>query len=698
MSDDFSAFRAEFLPEATDLLGRLEAGLLEMRSGSAPEETIHAMFRAAHTIKGGSGSVLMPETERFTHGMENVLDALRAGKIRSEPSTVQLLLEGVDALRSLLDLEGNGQPVPPSEFREKLVNAYKDISSGRAPAASGNKPTRAIRPRVVRVYFKPAAGLFESPMDPLPVLEAIAGMGQVRERHLHIAEVPALEELNPARCCLAWEVILETTATADELRGQFLMVEDGAKLEVMDLTPADLEERAQRRAKSVADALVEDGVISPKVAGEAVMGAEEQAELALVKKARLTGRIIKEAAGAQQQAKRAVESSSIRVDTVKLDMLVNVIGELVIDQARLTRLASLEGNLELQSVVESMERLARSLQEQVLRVRMVPVANTFNLCRRIVHDAGEKTGKKVRLDIEGGETEIDKTVVEQLADPLKHMVRNAVDHGLEGPADRKKAGKPEEGVLKLSAAHRDGMIVVTLQDDGRGISAEKVRKKAIERGLISAAANLSPQELRQLIFEPGFSTAEQVTELSGRGVGLDVVRRNVQALHGTVELDSVEGQGTTFRVRLPLTLAIADGQIVQVASRFYVVPLLAVVENLRPVPGQVRTIEGQGEVIRVRGQVFPLVRLHEFYHLPGARTNPEEALVVIIGHADQPYALMVDEVVGMQSVVVKALRNDLPRSPGVAAATILGDGSVAFILDTRSLFTGAFGSLALAGA
>jgi two-component system chemotaxis sensor kinase CheA len=368
------------------------------------------------------------------------------------------------------------------------------------------------------------------------------------------------------------------------------------------------------------------------------------------------------------------------------------VGELVIGVARVNQLSG-EGPEagELNSAVEALDHISRDLQEQVMRVRMIPIEATFNRFQRVVRDLASELGKKIHLELAGAETELDKNVIEQIADPLKHLIRNSADHGLEPPADRAAAGKPETGTIWLKAYQQEGKIIIEVADDGRGIDRDRVLAKAVERGLAPAGSSFSDQEAFAFMFQPGFSTAQAVTEVSGRGVGLDVVRQNIEALRGSVEVESAPGRGSTFRIKLPLTLAIIDGMTVKVGEEVLTLPLLSILESLRPQQGDIQKVEGRGELITVRGEYLPLVRLYEVFRFPTERTDPTEALVVIIESVSKRFGVLVDDILGEQQAVIKSLEQNYQKVEGVAGATILGDGRVSLILDIHGLEKLAFG-------
>lgn len=705
MSFDVEEFRNDFVIEASDMIDQLESGLLSLLEEPDDEETVNSLFRAAHTIKGGAGTVMMPHTERFTHQMENVLDGMRSGDVEVTESTTNKLLEGVDTIRAILQAEADGEEPEESEQVTELLAAYAAICGAEAVDKAIEKATAQIAKTVklnkqlvtmtVRVYFRFSEDAFERGLNPTGILNQLSDMGELTEVNLHNGDVPTLDELDSETLYTGWEVLLRTGESTQTIKDLFAKVGEADDFEVEEMNEDALNDRRNKATAPLAEILVQQGTLRES---DAVRVLEEHQRIGeeISIKAKVTQRLVKKALKQQKSARKQAANATIRVDTTKLDALVNTVGELVIEQARLQEISGVDRSsqtpeeheetaIELRRTAEGIERLARDLQQQVLSVRMVPIANTLTSFRRVVHDLSRKTGKNVRLVVEGGETEVDKNVIERLADPLKHMVRNSMDHGIEDPETRLANGKPEQATVTLRAMHQDGQVIVEIGDDGAGLNEERIYEKAVERGLVAPGTEMTAQEQWQLILQPGFSTAESVSDLSGRGVGMDVVRSNLEELGGTIHCESKRGQGTKFQIRLPLTLAIIDGMIVQIGARRFVIPLLSVIESFQPIKGQIVNIEGQGEIVRVREDILPLMRLHRAFRVPDARTVPEEALLIVVDSDGERAALQVDEVLGMQSVVVKALSSYLPRLPGVSAATILGDGGVAVILDVKTL-------------
>ena len=642
MQVDLNRFRETFFQESAEHLAEMEAGVLKLDQGAFDPELLNGIFRAAHSIKGSSGMFGLDEVSRFTHALESLLDRIRAGEIPVTKPLSDLLLRATDRLRQLLDAAASGGPVPEGieSVRDELHLAQRVQSpAGGEPVRlreSDRDMTTAAR-QIYQVHFRPAAEIFAQAMDPLLLLRDLARLGESASIQADCTALPELSGLDPERCYLAWNIRLETAKPAEEVRDVFAFVEDGAqiRIEVEELKPA----------------------------------AEVAAPAAAV-------------------AQPVNRDASIRVATSKVDRLVDLVGELVIAQSMAHAIVhdfSMARLGELQESIAQMERYTHDLQERVMSVRMLPISHIFGRFPRLVRDISVQLSKNVRLEISGEDTELDKGVVEQMADPLTHLIRNAIDHGIESSEERVRRGKPEQGLIRLAAFHQGGSVVVEVSDDGGGLNLERIQNKAVERGLVPSSEVLSEAQICDLIFSPGFSTSQQVSNLSGRGVGMDVVRRNVEALNGSVSLSTEPGAGTKIRIQLPLTLAILDGLSVRVGAETYLLPLVAIHESIRPRPEQLKTLTGRGEAVLVRGDALPLLRLHQLFAISGAIGDPCRGLTVIVEHAGQRFALLVDELLGEQQVVIKSLEANYRKVEGVLGATILGDGRAALILDVAGL-------------
>jgi two-component system chemotaxis sensor kinase CheA len=643
---DMSRFHAAFFEESREGLDTMESGLLGMEAGRSDADTINAIFRAAHSIKGGAGTFGFRFISDFTHVMETLLDEARAGKRHLDSAAVSVLLTSVDVLRGMLDYAENGGALdqPSIDASKAELDALLSGVPAAAPVAAA-KP-KADGPECWRISFRPFPSLFLSGNDPLRMLRELDELG-ARDIACFDDTLPAFATLDPVNAYLGWSFELPGTVKRAAIDDVFAWVEDQCDLVIEAIEPA-------AAAEPVVEAAVADQADAHVPAGGG-----------------------------------SAAESSIRVGVNKVDALINLVGELVITQAMIQqRTESLdpvqfEGLL---AAIGQLERNSRDLQEAVMSVRMLPVDFAFSRFPRMVRDLATRLGKKVKLVTRGEQTELDKGVIEKIVDPLVHLIRNSIDHGLELPEDRRAAGKDETGTISLSAVHQGGHIVIEVTDDGRGLNREKILQKAAERSL-PIAENPTDAQVWELIFHPGFSTADKLTDVSGRGVGMDVVRKNIQALGGNVDIRSATGKGSTMTIRLPLTLAILDGMTVAVGSEVFVLPLNVVVESLQPRSDEVRTIGGGDRVLRLRDDYIPMLNLAEQYGM-GAGTSAlldTPPIAVVVESERGRIALEVDELLGQQQVVIKNLETNYRKVPGVSGATILGDGRVALIVDADGL-------------
>jgi two-component system chemotaxis sensor kinase CheA len=650
---DLSRYNDAFLEEAAEHHQRLEQGLLGLESGGAERELLDDIFRAAHSIKGSAATLGFADITALTHALESVLDRVRGGCLDATPGLVALLIRAADELGALLACARSGDPAPGSmaDLVRELGEAVEEPAAPAAPEAA-NATADAPAERDWRVRFTPDATFFASGSDPLLLLRDLAQLGAVDRVALDLSRLPSLEGLDPETCHLAWSLRLRTAAGEAEIREVFSFAEESCALAIEAEAPV---------AVAAAEPVPVERRQGDRREGDRREGDRRQGP---------------------------AESSSIRVPTDRVDHLINLVGELIIAQSMVSQIAgsfSIEKLPALLEAIAATERNTRDLQERVLSIRMVPASAVFNRFPRLVRDLSAASGKLIRLELSGEDTDLDKAVIEGLGDPLTHLVRNAADHGLESPEERADTGKPGEGVIRLSARHVGGAVIIELSDDGRGLDTARIRAKAVERGLVRADEALTDEQLHALIFQPGFSTAAVVSDLSGRGVGMDVVKRNLEALNGSIAIETAPGRGTRFRIRLPLTLAVLDGMALDVGGRVFILPLLAIVESLRPKASEVRTIMGAGEVVMVRGEAIPLLRLHRVLRVPAAVTAPERALVVIAESDGRRVGLLVDQLLGQSQVVIKNLETHFRRVEGVMGATITGEGRVALILDLQGL-------------
>jgi two-component system, chemotaxis family, sensor kinase CheA len=646
MTIDLRRFHSTFFEESLEAVTAMEAELLELErlfrrgagSASIDAETVNRLFRDAHSIKGSSGTFGFQQIADFAHLLESLLDDARAGRRVLDPKTVDLLLRSVEAMRNLLTTTRDGAAEAPQEtaaLRAELERVGAPPTQAQALATSPAEPAHPWK-----VQFRPHTGLFRTGNDPLRLLRAVAALGRTTVL-ADDTQLPPWDAFDPESCYLAWELQLHTPAARTALEEVFAWVADDCRLELERLTAAPANVKTEEAA------------------------------------------------------------SSIRVATDKVDALVDLVGELLITQTMLSQLvddltpATLP---QLRSAVAQLARHTRELQDGVLGIRMLPIAFVFSRLPRMVRDVSATLGKQVELLVSGERAELDKTIIERISDPLIHLVRNSIGHGIETPEERARLGKPPFGTIRLDAYHKGGNFVLDISDDGRGLDRDRILRKARERGLVGADASLEPSQIDEFIFVPGFSTAEAVNDVSGRGVGLDVVRNNIRTLGGGVEVSSEPGKGVRFTLRLPLTLAIVDGMSLQVGQEVYILPLAWIAESLRVRPEQVSQPAGGPEILMVRGDYLPLLRLSQIFNVPARTDKLSEGIVVIIETDGKRAGLFVDEVLGQQQVVLKSLDKHCQRLDGVAAATILGNGTVALILDAGSLARRAYGSMsAVAG-
>ncbi|TCZ87933.1 chemotaxis protein CheA [Lysobacter sp. N42] len=652
---DMSRFFAAFFEESREGLDTMESGLLGMEAGRSDADTINAIFRAAHSIKGGAGTFGFKYISDFTHVMETLLDEARAGKRHLDSAATSVLLTSVDVLRGMIEHAEHGSPLDQPAIdasKRELDTLLTGAPPAAAPVAAAPAPSGPERWRVV---FRPMPSLFMSGNDPVRIMRELGELG-AREVVCLDDTLPPFGSFDPTSAYLGWTFELPGSVKRAQIDDVFAWIDDQCDLVIDAVEP---EPPAVAAPVAQAEAAPEAAAEGLPVQAQASSGA------------------------------RAEANSSIRVSLSKVDALINLVGELVITQAMIQQRAeALDPVLheQLLAGIAQLERNSRDLQEAVMGVRMLPIDFAFSRFPRMVRDLASRLGKKVRLKTLGEGTELDKGVIEKIVDPLVHLVRNSIDHGLEPPEERRRAGKDETGTITLAAMHQGGHIVIEVTDDGRGLNRERIVGKARERGL-PLPEEPTDAQVWELIFHPGFSTADKLTDVSGRGVGMDVVRRNIQALGGSIDIASRANAGSTMTIRLPLTLAILDGMTVAVGSEVFVLPLNIVVESLQPRGDEVRTIGGGDRVLRLREDYIPMLNLAEQYGLGAASGMALDTppIAVVVESEGRRIALEVDELLGQQQVVIKNLETNYRKIAGVSGATILGDGRVALIVDADGL-------------
>jgi len=689
----------------------MEDGLLGLEHDDNPADAIGAIFRAAHTIKGSSGLFGLEHIVHFTHVVESVLDMLREEEISVSSGLIAVLLPCRDHISALVDGVVKGQTeaspeqvVTGERLHAQLHKFMNNTASSEVQAEE--KPVHEIVQHQTQ-HNTSGGGIVEtgnwylslrfgsdclrSGMDPLSFIRYLSTLGDVIKLHTVTDLMPAIEQMDAETCYLGFEVVLKSSASKEAIENVFEFVRDSSTIRIVPPHSKideyiDIINALPEDNQLLGEILIKSGVLTKNELDECLKlqkkprGVQAPLGEILVKEEMLAQPILDAALNKQQQVKesKAREKQNIRVDAERLDKLIDLVGELVIAGAGTNLRASKSNDIALLESTSEVMRLVEEVRDSALQLRMVPIGSTFSRFQRVVRDVSIELGKDIVLQITGGETEVDKSVVEKIGDPLMHLVRNSMDHGIESPATRAARGKPAQGTLSLNAYHESGSIVIEVSDDGGGLNRDKILAKAIEKGLVAAGNNLNDREIYALIFEPGFSTADQVSNLSGRGVGMDVVKRNVNALRGTIDIDSEFGVGATMRIRLPLTLAIIDGFLVGTGTSSFVIPLDNVIECLE-LPKQ----SGEQDYMDLRGEVLPFIRLRSLFEVEG--DAPRRQNVVVVGYGGHKAGLVVDQLLGEFQTVIKPLGKLFGHLQGFGGSTILGSGEVALILSIPTL-------------
>ena len=702
-----------FISEAAEQVEAIETLLLELEEQPDNRELLDSLFRCAHTVKGSAGIFGLNRVVEFTHHVETLLDKMRDGAIALNPAISTLLLQCNDQIKFLVETATSeaADTAEQKDTRADLVVQLRALTEPSAPAKatkkSAKKAAKATKdpadaaqgPRVWSISANFGLETFRNGMDPLSVVRYLSGLGNVVSVHSRIDTVPALANLNPESCYLSFQMDLETQATREDIEGAFSFVLDDCQFDVV--APETQDRKLARAIEEMPETprlgamLVSVGAVSQDKLDQVLSTQQQTRGMPSVGKPKL-GDLLEAQAGvapevvaaavAKQQKLRdnaPSEERYIRVQADRLDAVINLLGELVIAGAGATLLARATHHVSLIEANLQMNGLIEEIRNGTLGLRMVPVGETFSRFRRVVRDTASSLGKEVNFEIVGGDAELDKSMVEKIADPLMHLVRNSLDHGLETPQERLAAGKSRAGHLTLSARHETGAILIRIDDDGRGINRERVLQRAWNRGLVEQGVVPSDNDINMLIFEPGFSTAEQVTNLSGRGVGMDVVRRNIEALRGSIRLNSHPGVGLQVDIRLPLTLAIIDGFLVGVGASKFVLPLESVVEVIEAADQHTLVDASGRHVLELRGAILPVVRLRTLYTIESS--PPDRVSVVVVNSPRGKFGIEVDVLLGQHQTVVKPLGSLFKSLRGISGSSILGSGEVALILDVESL-------------
>lgn len=708
---DSDEFISIFLSEANEIVEGLENDLVLLEDNKSDEDLLNKIFRSAHTLKSSAGTVGFTTMSELNHVAENLLEKVRSGKLDVTPTMITVLLEFLDTvkimLQNIIDGKGEADGVNNIESLKAKIKAIADgneiDASVQAPTTSSATPTvkketqtstqaQAIEEpekkeesssgsNVFHISMSFKATIFDNGIDPLMFLNDLRDIGTISNLKIDSSNVPPISALeDPYTCYTQFSLDISTNSTLEQVQNIFLFVIDDNDINISD---AKVSVQKEDKIETQTETQVAEETKEEKTIEETKSQEEAKEEIK-------TEQAKPQTSAAKSQASSSVKvqaPSTVRVDTRKLDSLMNLIGELVIAQSRIMQLTqSLDIDNGLKEAVSSMDRTSRQIQEEVMNIRMMPVGPIFNQFHRYVRDLNLELNKEVKLVLKGETTEIDKNMLEQLSDPLKHIIRNSMDHGIERTKEERIArGKPEFGTITMSAAHQEGHVVIEVSDDGNGLNKERIYNKAIEKGLLSKDGKYSDAEIYRTIFSPGLSTAEKITDISGRGVGMDVVRANVEKMKGKIEIKSEEGKGSTFIIKLPLTLAIIEGITFALGEQIYIMPLISIIEQMKVKNEQIKPFEGRGEMIKIRDEYLPLIRLHKVFEIDTHIEDIDNGIVVVVEAGYRRCAIFVDELLDQQQVVIKSLDSAFSKHSGISGGTILGDGRIALIIDIQGL-------------
>ena len=708
---DSDEFISIFLSEANEIVEGLENDLVLLEDNKSDEDLLNKIFRSAHTLKSSAGTVGFTTMSELNHVAENLLEKVRSGKLDVTPTMITVLLEFLDTvkimLQNIIDGKGEADGVNNIESLKAKIKAIADgneiDASVQAPTTSSAAPTvkketqtstqaQAIEEpekkeesssgsNVFHISMSFKATIFDNGIDPLMFLNDLRDIGTISNLKIDSSNVPTISALeDPYTCYTQFSLDISTNSTLEQVQNIFLFVIDDNDINISD---AKVSVQKEDKIETQTEPQVAEETKEEKTIEETKSQEETKEEIK-------TEQAKPQTSAAKSQASSSVKvqaPSTVRVDTRKLDSLMNLIGELVIAQSRIMQLTqSLDIDNGLKEAVSSMDRTSRQIQEEVMNIRMMPVGPIFNQFHRYVRDLNLELNKEVKLVLKGETTEIDKNMLEQLSDPLKHIIRNSMDHGIERTKEERIArGKPEFGTITMSAAHQEGHVVIEVSDDGNGLNKERIYNKAIEKGLLSKDGKYSDAEIYRTIFSPGLSTAEKITDISGRGVGMDVVRANVEKMKGKIEIKSEEGKGSTFIIKLPLTLAIIEGITFALGEQIYIMPLISIIEQMKVKNEQIKPFEGRGEMIKIRDEYLPLIRLHKVFEIDTHIEDIDNGIVVVVEAGYRRCAIFVDELLDQQQVVIKSLDSAFSKHSGISGGTILGDGRIALIIDIQGL-------------
>jgi two-component system chemotaxis sensor kinase CheA len=679
-----------FKSEVDELVEDAEETLITLEKDVENTDLINEIFRIFHSIKGSAGVVGFNEMEHFSHGVENVLDRVRQGELRISKNLISLVLESIDILKNFIDCYFGDSPVDEEKLErvQSSLSRFKGVAEEVEFKIEEKKAAKPVKkPKYFGIHLELREDIFYCGQDPILLLRELKDLGTFDSIRANITKVPELEEIQPHNNYIFYDLVLRTKHSYEEVKDVFIFVIDDNKIGISDISDRFVDDVDVELAdKKIGEILVDEGVIEKeeveRIAGDHKKIGEEIVARTAVKKEDIQ-RVLRK----KQKSRKVQIASTIRVKTEKLDKLINLIGEMVISVSRISMIAQDAGNKEIINSTTELNRISRDLQEQIMMVRMVPLESTFKRFYRVVRDMANTQKKTIDLHISGEDTELDKTMIEQIAEPLKHMVRNSVDHGIEPPGDRKKAGKPGKGNIWLRAFQEEGNVVIEVEDDGQGINPDVIYKKAASKGLTSKSRDsFTDEEIYSFLFLPGFSTAKKVTEISGRGVGMDVVKKNIESLKGRIEISSTVGKGYKLKIKIPLTIAIIDGMRLRIGSRTYIVPIDSIVESFQLSTLDLKSVKGAKDLVNLRGEVYPLIKLHSYLGYEDIKEEDfKNGIVVLVESTFKKFCIFVNEILGISQAVIKNLQDNYRSIPGVIGASLDGDGSISLILDIPGL-------------
>ncbi len=676
-----------FKGEVDELIENAEETLVSLEQDVHNTELINAIFRIFHSIKGSAGLVGFDAMAKYAHQVESVLDRVRQGELTVSKNLISQVLDSIDLIKSFVEHYFDSVPLDETRVKKSEASLARFLGAGdQAPL----KPPAGVTRRGPSggwkhfgIHLALSDQAFFRGQDPLLLIQELAELGELVSVRANTAKVPLLADIDPHVNYLTYDLVLKTLRGQASIDDVFLFVRDDGHITVSEITERYVDGIDSELAdKKLGEILVDEGLVDEEQV-EQIAASHKMIGEEIIDQAEVSEEHVAEVLDRKQKSKKVQIASSLRVRTDKLDKLINLIGEMVISVARISLIATESQNKDVINSLSELDRISRELQEQIMMIRMVPLENTFKRFFRVVRDLATAQHKTVNLHISGEDTELDKTMIEQIADPLKHMIRNSIDHGVETPAERIAAGKPEAGTIWLKAFQEEGNVVIVVEDDGHGMDPDKIFKKAVERGLVNKKRNaISDEEIFTYIFLPGFSTADKVTEISGRGVGMDVVKKNIEALKGRIEVRSVLGKGSTIKIKIPLTIAIIDGMQIRVGSRTFIIPLDAIIESFQVGSLDLKSIKGASDLVNLRGNVYPLIRLHDYFGA-GEVTSEQfrNGIVVLVESTFKKFCIYVDEILGIHQAVIKNLQTNYRSIPGIIGASLNGDGTISLIID-----------------